>query len=639
MKAHNRVPAWLAAILGAQLIFGIATAASQPNAAPQRTGLTVQGQSLLLDGKPFKIISGEMHYARIPREYWRARLKMARAMGLNTIATYVFWNVHEPKPGVYDFSGNNDLATYVRMAQEEGLYVILRSGPYACAEWDLGGLPAWLLATPESAKALRTRDPLFMDPVKRWVHRLAAEVAPLQYGNGGPIILTQIENEYGNYGSDKDYMNDLHQLYLQEGFTKSLLMTADNWHNIAKGDSPGVFAGTNFGVGNHQGGMDALERERPGQPLFVSEYWPGWFDQWGHPHETRPVKPQIEDLEYILKRGAGVNIYMFHGGTNFGYFAGSSGGKNFLPDATTYDYDAPLDEAGHPTEKYFAFRKVLAQFNEAQIPEVPETPPVLALPAMALTERASLWTNLPKPMASEEPLPMEHFGEGYGYILYRKTLHSSPAGELSINDVHDFALVYLDGALVATIDRRRPDHPALKLPAIREGERLDILVANDGHINHTHDMQTDNKGITHAVSFNGTVLKGWEVYLLPLGEAGTHLFPAKYNKVHTAGPAFYRATFKLSKAGDTFLDIRQLGKGALWINGHAIGRFWNVGPQDTLYVPGPWLKKGTNTIVVFDLLNTKDSNPIVEGLRSPILDGPIRERSNSATPKLQPEAQ
>jgi beta-galactosidase len=625
MTSKNRALSWLLAILTAHLMFGIANAVCQPQLAQQRTGLTFAGRSMLLDGKPFKILSGELHYARIPREYWRARLRMAKAMGLNTIATYVFWNVHEPQPGVYDFSGNNDLATFVRTAQEEGLYVILRAGPYSCAEWDLGGLPPWLMATPESAKALRTRDPLFMGPVTRWAHRLAAEVVPLQYGNGGPIIITQIENEYGNYGSDKAYMEQLHQLYLQVGFTKSLLITADNWKNIAAGDLPGVFAATNFGIGNHRGGLDALERERPGQPLFVSEYWPGWFDSWGNSHETRATEPQIEDLKYILKRGVGVNIYMFHGGTSFGYYAGSTGGKSFLPDVTSYDYDAPLDEAGHPTEKYFAYRKVLATFNTAPIPSIPKVPPVVTLRAARLNERASLWENLPSPVSSEEPMPMEHFGQSFGYILYRKVLYAAPASELAVDDVHDFALIYLDGELAGTIDRRASVHSGLQLPAINDGTRLDILVANDGRINHTHEMQFDNKGITHEVSLGGTVLKGWQVYLLPLGEHGTDLLPKKYNQAKIDGPAFYRATFQLTRVGDMFLDTRRLGKGALWINGHAVGRFWNVGPQNTLFVPGPWLKRGANTVIVFDMLNTRDSNPTVEGLRSPILDGPTRE--------------
>lgn len=618
---------FLCVLLGLWLIMGAAGA--QTSGAAPRQGLTVSGQELLLDGKPFKVLSGEMHYARIPREYWRARLRMAKAMGLNTVATYVFWNVHEPQPGVYDFSGQNDLAAFIRMAQEEGLYVMLRSGPYSCAEWDLGGLPAWLLKTPGSAHALRSDAPEFMQPVARWVHRLAQEVAPLQYGNGGPVIITQIENEYGNYGSDKRYMQDLHDLYVREGFTKSFLISADNWRNIAKGDLPGLFAATNFGIGNAKGGMDALAKERPDQPLFVSEYWPGWFDHWGHPHETRAPAQQIEDLRYILSHGVGINVYMFHGGTSFGYMAGATGGAHFLPDVTSYDYDAPLDEAGHPTEKFYAYRDVLKQYASAPLSAVPAAIPVVTVPEFALPERASLWENLPAPVASDDVQPMEAFGQNFGYILYRKTLDAAAAGELKIDAVHDFARVYLDGVLVGMLDRRNDQHETLALPAVKAGARLDILVANDGRINSTGAMRSETKGITHAVLLNGVPLHGWQVYPLPLGEPHTDLLPKHYAKT-AGGPLFLRGSFSLKQVGDVFLDVRQLGKGAVWVNGHAVGRYWNAGPQDTLYVPGAWLKRGANEVVVFDLLAKPDASPKLAGLAAPILNGPTQEQTRSS---------
>ena len=616
----------LSALLAAVVALGAAARAQMPG---PRQGLMVSGHEMLLDGQPFKILSGEMHYARIPREYWRARLRMARAMGLNTVATYVFWDVHEPQPGVYDFSGQHDLAAFVRMAQEEGLYVMLRSGPYSCAEWDLGGLPPWLLKTPESAHALRSDDPAFMQPVARWVHRLAEEVGALQYGRGGPILITQIENEYGNYGSDKRYMQDLRDLYVREGFTSSFLISADNWRNIAKGDLPGMFAATNFGIGNHQGGMDALAKERPDQPLFVSEYWPGWFDHWGHPHETRPAGPQVEDLSYILERGAGINVYMFTGGTSFGYMAGATGGAHFLPDVTSYDYDAPLDEAGHPTAKFYAYRKVLEKYAKAPLPAVPATAPVVTVPAFALPERALLWDRLPAPVASEDVAPMEHFGQNYGYILYRKTLAAAPAGELKIDQVHDFARVYLDGVFVGLLDRRNDQHESLAMPAVKAGARLDILVANDGRINSTGAMRTETKGITHAVLLNGQPLREWLVYPLPLGEPETDLLPKHYAKT-ASGPMFLRGSFTLKAVGDVFLDVRQLGKGAVWVNGHAIGRYWSAGPQGTLYLPGAWLRKGRNEVVVFDLLAKPDAAPRLAGLAAPILNGPTQEQTRSS---------
>jgi beta-galactosidase len=585
-----------------------------------------EGDHLTLDGKPFKVISGELHYARIPREYWPARLRMAHAMGLNTIATYVFWNVHEPTPGHFDFTGNNDLATFIREAQQEGLYVILRAGPYSCAEWDLGGLPAWLLADPKSAAALRSNDPAFMVPAERWLNRLAQEVTPLQVGRGGPILMTQVENEYGNYGSDHTYMQHLKHIFLKSGFTDSLLYSADNWRNIPNGSIPGLYAATNFGINNHQGGMDALEKVRPNQPLFVSEYWPGWFDSWGRPHSTRPIPPQLIDVDYILKRGTGINIYMVEGGTSFGFMSGASLIDNhFLPDVTSYDYDAPIDEAGHTTPKYLAYRKVLATFspcgNESCLPPIPDPPPVITIPQITLNESTSLWDNLPAPTPSPQPQPMERLGQSFGYILYRTQLPAPVTGDLAIDAVHDFAQVYIDGKLTATIDRRNPNHlekPNTVPLTTTAPARLDILVAEDGRINSTKQMRGESKGITQSVTLAGQTLNNWQIFTIPLTTFPTHFSTNN----HANSPLFRHAYFNLSRTGDTFLDIRNLGKGALWINGHPIGRFWNVGPQQTLFVPGPWLRKGRNEILLIDLIPTT-TPPHVAGLVQPILDGPV----------------
>lgn len=594
----------------------------------------VQGDHFVLDGRPFKVLSGELHYARIPREYWHARLKMAKAMGLNTIATYVFWNVHEPEPGVYDFSGQNDLAAFVRAAQEEGLYVILRSGPYACAEWDWGGLPPWLLKDPKAAQAIRTESPLFLGPAQRWVNRLAKEVLPLQVGRGGPILMTQIENEYGQYGDDHAYMEKLRAIYGEAGFNgkDSLLYTADNWRHVPEGSIPELFAAVNFGINNHQGGMDALAKARPGQAEFVSEYWPGWFDHWGHPHETRPLAPEIADLDYILKRGTGVNIYMFHGGTSFGFMAGSSYlNDKFLPDVTSYDYDAPLDESGRTTPKYFAYRKELAKFSpcgsEACLPEVPSVAAPIALPEIRLMKGTALWDALPKPVASATPEPMEQYGQGYGYTLYRTELPGAAHGALAIQRLHDFAVVYVDGKQVGTLDRRDADAQG-RLPVVQIDTngpaRLDILVGDDGRINVGHEMTGETKGLDELVVLDGRPLSDWRVYPLPM----TTLPGRAVEHVGTPGtPTWFRAKFDVEKPGDTFLDISRLGKGAAWVNGHALGRFWNVGPQATLYVPGPWLKAGSNEIVIFDMLPTAQES--VRGLDHPILDAPVANATRS----------
>jgi beta-galactosidase len=619
------------------LVLGLISATA--NAQPQRHVFANDGDHFALDGKPFKVLSGELHYARIPREYWHARLRMAKAMGLNTIATYVFWNVHEPQPGQYDFTGQYDLAAFIRAAQEEGLYVILRSGPYACAEWDLGGLPAWLLADTKTSQAIRSNDPAFMVPAERWITRLSREVLPLQIGRGGPILMTQIENEYGQFGDDHAYIAHLRDIYVKLGFTDSLLYTADNWRHIPEGSLPGLFASVNFGIKNHQGGMDALARARPGQALFVSEYWPGWFDHWGHPHETRPIAPQIEDIDYILNRGAGINVYMFHGGTSFGFAAGSSYINNqFLPDVTSYDYDAPLDESGRPTAKYFAYRKELAKWsacgNESCLPPVPTVNPPITVPTLELTQSASLWDNLPKPIVSALPAPMESFGQDFGYILYRTHLPQIVHGGLVIKDIHDFANVYVDSKLVGSLDRRKaaPDGslPPLGLDTTGPAQ-LDILVANDGRVNVDHTMRTEVKGITQLVVLDGRPLSDWRVYPLPMQEAPTaHAVSVQAQTKTNPGslqPRLFRGRFTLTSAGDTFLDMRSLGKGVAWINGHNLGRFWNAGPQQTLYVPGPWLREGSNEIVVFDMLPTAHES--VAGLDHPILDGPVSDKTTS----------
>lgn len=588
-----------------------------PLHAQRKHSFTIGGDQFLLDGKPFQILSGEMHYERIPREYWRARMEMAKAMGLNTIATYVFWNVHEPQPGHFDFSGNADLPEFPREAQQEGLYVILRAGPYSCAEWEFGGFPAWLLADPKMETALRSNDPAFMIPAERWLMKLGAEVAPFQIGRGGPIIAVQMENEYGDFGNDQEYLKHLRVIFEKAGFTDALLFTTNPVGGEKNGSLEGTYAAVNFGIGHAAQGLDFLAKMRPGQPLFAAEYWPGWFDHWGEPHQTRPIAPQITDLNTILGRGASLNIYMFHGGTSFGFMSGASWTKNeYLPDVTSYDYDAPLDEAGHPMPKYYAYREVLAKYAGHPLPPVPEPPPVIAVAPFSLTESASLWKNLPSPVHSDAAQAMEMYGQAYGFILYRTRLQSAISGTLSLVGLNDYAKVYLDGKLFGTLDRRAKQD-SLLLNSARPGAMLDLLVENDGRVNSTRMMRRAAKGIPGGVTLNGNPLTHWDVYTLPMTDFSRIRF---HRGMEAAGPAFYRGRFHVDRAGDTFLDVRALAKGAVWINGHPIGRYWNIGPQDTLYVPGPWLHPGWNQITVFDIDGV--AAPRLAGLTQPILDGP-----------------
>ncbi|MEO6982615.1 MAG: beta-galactosidase family protein, partial [Edaphobacter sp.] len=351
----------------------------------------VEGGHFVLDGKPFQVISGEMHYPRIPRAYWRERFKMAKAMGLNTITTYVFWNEHEPKPGVYDFSGNNDVAEFVREAQQEGLYVILRPGPYVCAEWEWGGYPAWLLK--DHGIKVRTSDPKFMEPAKRWLMRLGKELAPLQIGNGGPIILTQVENEYGSFGNDHAYMEQVHQALVDAGFTQSQLYTADGPAQVPDGSLAELPVGINFGgdrADAAQKGFATLKKFRPDGPFINSEYWAGWFDHWGGKHAHTSVENEAANLKWMLEQGYSVSFYMFHGGTSFGWMNGAnSNGTNYEPDVTSYDYDSALDESGRPATKYFVFRDVIAKATGVTPPPVPEVAAPITVPEVKMVEAAS----------------------------------------------------------------------------------------------------------------------------------------------------------------------------------------------------------------------------------------------------------
>jgi beta-galactosidase len=588
--------------------------------AQQQHSFTIQGNQFLLDGKPFQILSGEMHYARIPREYWRNRMQMAKAMGLNTIATYVFWNVHEPEPGKWDFSENADLAEFLREAQQERLYVILRAGPYSCAEWEFGGFPAWLMADPKMTTALRSNDPAFMVPAERWLMKLGEVTAPYQIGRGGPILAVQMENEYGDFGSDEEYLKHLRSIFLKAGFTDALLFTTNPTRGEKNGSLDGTYAAVNFGIGHAASGLDFLANMRPGQPLFAAEYWPGWFDHWGGAHQTRPIEPQIADLETILGRGASLNLYMFHGGTSFGFMGGAGWTENsYMPDVPSYDYDAPLDEAGHPTAKFDAYRKTLAKYAGHPLPDVPQPPPVIAVPEFALAESSSLWKNLPSPVQSESAQAMEMYGQAYGFILYRTELRGAVHGSLAIPGLNDYARIYLDGKLVGTLDRRLKQE-SLAIDSSADHAMLDILVENDGRINHTRMMLHEQKGAPNGVTLDGKPLTGWQVFPLPM----TDLSKVRLQQgADCSGPCFYAGRFRVEQVGDTFLDVRNLKKGAVWINGHPIGRYWDIGPQDTLYVPGPWLHAGFNDVVVFDVAGVK--SPWLAGLTKPILDGPVRD--------------
>jgi beta-galactosidase len=427
-------------------------------------------------------------------------------------------------------------------------------------------------------------------------------------------------------------------IFVQAGFTDAMLYTVDPSKSLAKGALPGVFSGVNFGTGNAEPGLKAEAAFRPGAPLFATEYWPGWFDHWGHPHETRPIDAQVKDLEYILGHGGSVNIYMFHGGTSFGFMAGASWiGNEYLPDVTSYDYDAPLDEAGHVTPKFLAYRDAILKYTHAAPLPLPAPPSVVAVAPFPVLGMTPLWEHLPTPKRSETPLTMEAVGQSYGYILYRTKLKAAAVGPLVLTEVHDYAQVYVDGVLVGKVDRRvKQDRVDLKAKA---GARLDILVSNDGRINSTKMMRGEVKGITQGVTLAGVPVLGWSIYSLPMtAQAMMQLAPptkATSSSGPMTGPHFGFAVFDVKTPGDTFLDVSALGKGALWINGHALGRYWNEGPQKTLFVPGPWLKKGRNEVVLFDMYDASSAAPLLEGKTVPVLNAKTRWATQGTVAKAK----
>jgi len=369
---------------------------------------------------------------------------MAKAMGLNSITTYVFWNEHELSPGEYDFTGQRDVAEFIREAQEEGLHVILRPGPYSCAEWDFGGYPAWLLK--DHGIVVRSSDPKFMVPARRWLMRLGQELAPLQIGNGGPIIAVQVENEYGSFGKDHEYMKAIHQMIVDAGFTKAQLYTADGADQIPNGALPDLPAVANFGTGDAKRSFALLKKLRPEGPFMSGEYWAGWFDHWGEKHHGGDAKKEADELAWVLGQGYSISIYMFHGGTSFGWMNGANiDRRKYEPDVTSYDYDAPLDESGRPTPKYYMLRDVITKATGITPPEVPVVDAPVVVKAVTLTKGASLWRNLPAAVESEQVQSMEDLDQAYGYILYRTTVAEPVAGELVLDELHDYARVYANG--------------------------------------------------------------------------------------------------------------------------------------------------------------------------------------------------
>jgi beta-galactosidase len=589
----------------------ILLAANLPAQTPTHT-FAIGTNDFLLDGQRFQIRCGEIHAARVPKAYWRQRLQMAKAMGLNTVCAYLFWNLHEPKPGEFNWSGQADDAEFCRIAQEEGLWVILRPGPYACAEWEMGGTPWWMLK--QDDVKLRSRDPRYLDAAKSYLKEVGRELGPLQITHGGPIIMAQVENEYGFYGNDTGYMNEVKNALLDAGFDVPLFEC--NPPSVMKnGMLTNLFQAANFGS-DPAGNFKKLRELQPSGPLICSEFYPGWFDTWGQTHHLGNTSKYLGDLEYMLSHDASFSIYMAHGGTTFGLWSGCD--RPFKPDTSSYDYDAPISEAGWATPKFFQTRELISKYlmPGEKLPEPPAPNPVVAFAPVELKEVAPIFDNLPTPLNDETPRNMEAYDQGYGCILYRTKIPAGAAATLEAAAIHDFGFVFIDGKRVGILDRRSAGAKIL-LPERQQEAQLDILVEPMGRINFGPEM-SDRKGLIAPVKLGGEVLKSWQIFNLPLDDkmmAGLKFTDAQPG---SNSPAFWRGTFNLETVGDTFLDLHNWGKGVLWVNSHCLGRYWNIGPTQTAYAPGCWLRAGENEIVILDYLTSP--NATVAGLAKPVLD-------------------
>ncbi|MET0812608.1 MAG: beta-galactosidase family protein [Microbacterium sp.] len=545
----------------------------------------------LLDGEPHRIISGAMHYPRVHPDLWRDRVRKARLMGLNAIETYVAWNAHEPVRGRWDASGPNDLGRFLDIIAEEGLHAIVRPGPYVCAEWHNGGLPTWLTADP--TMKLRSSDPRYLEAVTGYLERVNEIIAPRQIDRGGPVILVQIENEYGAYGSDKAYLAELIRVTRANGITVPLTQVDQPIpHMLEGGAHDGLHKTGSFGskIGER---LAILREHQPTGPLMCMEFWCGWFDHWGEKHHTTDFADSARDLDELLAAGASVNIYMVHGGTNFGLTAGANDSGRYLPMVTSYDYDSPISESGDLTEKFCAFRDVIAQ--HAPVPADPLPEPVGApVFEVALESVGDPLVGVDRGEFSAPPT-MDELGSDVVLVSYEASLGTDRAVVLEA-DVRDYAWVQVDGRPAGILQRTIGDL-SLTVPP---GDALRLLVEETGRVNYDTKIG-EAKGLIGAPLLDGSPIEGpWRVrtihvpslYETVTDAAGSH---------GTAGPLGLRGAFVLDEPADLFLDTKGWGKGYAWVNGFFLGRYWRRGPQRTLYVPGPVTRAGQNQVVIVEL--------------------------------------
>lgn len=626
---------------GALAALGGGLLAQTAEAQPPAARFAIGAQDFLLDGRPLQIRCGEMHFARVPRAYWLHRLQLIKAMGLNTVCAYLFWNYHEWRQGQFDWRGQRDAAEFCRLAQSLGLWVILRPGPYACAEWEMGGLPWWLLKH-EGDSFLRTRDPAFMQSAQAWLHEVGRELGALQITQGGPILMVQVENEYGFFGQDLDYLRLLRQTLLDAKFDVPLFQ-CNPTHVVVKSHLPELFQVANFGS-DPVAGFKALASVQRA-PLMCGEYYSGWFDTWGTPHRRGSADKAVADIRTMLKANGSFSLYMAHGGTSFGLWGGCD--RPFRPDTSSYDYDAPISEAGWIGDKFQAYREGIRPFLAAGevLPEPPAPKPVIAIKAFPLNETAALLANLPpRVIKDKSPKPLEHYDISRGLVAYRVSLAAGPAGVLEAAKVRDLAWVTMDGQAVGTLDTRSRRFK-VALPARSQAVTIEILLYTIARVNFGMEVH-DRKGLHGPVTFKAPgqapqALENWEIRALDF-DADAALPPLQWRKQAKApvqGPAFWRGFFEVKSTGDSFLDLSSWGQGVVWVNGQCLGRFWSIGPTQTMYLPGPWMRAGRNEVVVLDLTGPDAANrPQLAGLSAPILDR-LRPERDLARPARTARAQ
>jgi len=571
----------------------------------------------LLDDKPFQIIAGELHYPRVPKEAWRDRMKMAKAMGLNTIGTYVFWNLHEPQKGKFDFSGNNNIAEFVKVAKEEGLWVILRPSPYVCAEWEFGGYPYWLQN--EKGLVVRSKEKQYLDEYKKYIMEVGKQLAPLQINHGGNVIMVQIENEYGSYAADKEYLDINRKMFIAAGFD-GLLYTCDPGNDVKNGHLDGLLPAIN-GEDNPEKVKSTINANHNGAgPYFIAEWYPAWFDWWGTPHHTVPATKYTEKLDGVLAAGISINMYMFHGGSTRGFMNGANykDTSPYEPQISSYDYDAPLDEAGNPTEKFRLFREVIQKHLPigTSLGAIPAAKPSMSVPEFNLKESVGIFNTLPKAVKNTKPLTFEDLQQDYGYLLYRTTIKGGKKGNLQIDKLRDYALIFINKKQVGILDRRLNQN-TLTIDLPNGDVQLDIFVENMGRINFGKYLLENKKGITEKVTFEGVEINNWSMFSLPFNNISSYkTSPAK--GAQEDGPVLKKGSFQLNTVADTYFDMSNWGKGVVWVNGHNLGRYWAIGPQQTLYVPKEWLKKGNNEVAVLELINPTQNT--MKAIDKPILN-------------------